>query len=209
MRKRMGIISAAVLGSICAVLVAIGYEATKEDERPTLASISGRTAVNEVKYFTSLEDMTNASDLIVIGRVSEVRDGRTFGREGLDKVAYIVAVLEVEDVIGGHLDGNTVLIDIFAGSSNEAQPLKDAFVGVSGMWFLTDKHSEALRLGLTGELVDREAGLFMLVNSQGLVVRSGDKAATPLNDDSTSLLYRVTNERPFDQIVRETHSIVR
>lgn len=193
------------------LLAAVAFTAFRpsSDADPSLQAFGQSAGINEVKHFTTLDELPSNSDLIVTGRVKEIRDGRVFGRTGLDQVAYVVAEVEVDQWLSGDVQSPTVLVEFFAGPVGQRAYLKEALKGVAGTWFLTNKHSEAIRLGLTGELVSREAGLYMLVSSQGLILDDGGNASTPLAEDEDSPVHRATNNREYADFLAEVRALAK
>lgn len=176
------VLSGAVLGLLAAGLVLL-YRAPAA-EHSELHQFSN-SSVNEVNHLRDLAAITLHSDVVIRGLVREVRPGAEFGRDGIDRVHYAVLSVEVSSVVsaprpGVAARGDIIEVDFFLGGSSDVSSLREAFLGVDGLWFLLDKEAEARRLGLTGAAAERDRGLYMLTNSQGLVVESEGKTHAPL-----------------------------
>jgi hypothetical protein len=154
--------------------------------------------------------------LVVLGVITGVEPGREYGRVGIDRVYTAVASLRITAVVSSgmdesHREGDVVKIDFFLGANPDVGAFGESIRGGSGLWFLLDKALEAERLGLEGDLVEQERGLFMLSSSQGLVIESVGEAALPLAERSfdNTALFDAIEGRSLQEVVAHVRQIPR
>jgi hypothetical protein len=179
----------------------------------TSPDVLGASAINEVSLFTTLEGMVAGSDLIVTGQIRSVGPGAEFGRPGIDRVYYAIAELEVTDVLGGKLppgsDARVVNVNFFMGGQADVSALAEKMVGVAGIWFLTDNAAETRRAGGDESELERYAGLYRLVSSQGLVADFDGEAWNAFGErlEPIQELFLATDGKDFDTVVEMVRNV--
>jgi hypothetical protein len=168
---------------------------------PTTAVATDAVEVtSDAPAYASLQELVDASDLIVRGRITAAERGRWFGEPGEGRIESRLLTLDVEDVLRGSPKGevSSLLVEE-EGWTEDGRPLViDGAVpsqkGDEGIWFLTD----------TG---DETTGSWIVVNAQGRYLVGSDgrlegaKGADPLVEDLTSgsldeLEARISRTRP-------------
>lgn len=129
---------------------------------------------SDAPAYGSLQELVDASDLIVRGRVADAERGRWFGDPGSTaRIQSRLLTLDVEDVLHGSPRGEagSVLVEE-EGWTEDGHPLvidgaEPSQEGDEGIWFLVD----------TG---DETTGAWIVVNAQGryLVGPDGLEGAT-------------------------------
>lgn len=203
-----------IMGTLVAVLLAgVGRGDSQSGEPFGLGAFSLPSG-NEVYHFATLAELTAASDLVVLGTVTDVVAGAEFGRADIDRVYYAVATLRVADVVvraptAAPPRDRVLYVDFFLGGNSDIDSFAEALRGTEGMWFLKDKAADAERLGLTGHLVDRDRGLHMLAGSQGLVIERDGKTVLPLAEPSFDdvQLFEATMGRALGDVVADVRSL--
>lgn len=209
-RSRRFLLATAVsLAILSAVFVATSGRATRT---PLDASSHfwGMLAIDtlEAEHYESLVSMTGGSETVVLGRITDVRATRSFGGpEDAEQIRLAALEVSILKVLHGQLKSEQQTIDVevtLPGGRTVAQ-LKDAIPAEEALFFLRNKGTEAIALGMTVDQVKAEVPYYRLVSSQGLI-RSIAGAAIPPDgpDDAFSADLRGT---PFDSVQEQVAGI--
>ncbi|WP_421120821.1 hypothetical protein ACE2AJ_05855 [Aquihabitans daechungensis] len=147
---------------------------------------------SDAPTFTSLEQLVDASDLIVRGRVADTQRGRWFGDGATSaRIQSRLVTLDVEDVLAGEVPSgelDTLLLEEEGWLEDGAPLVVDgaapSAVGDEGIWFLVDPG-------------DDTTDALIVVNAQGRYLVDGDHLAGAAGDDD---LVAELSERSEDQL---------
>jgi len=160
-------------------------------------SFGGGVEAIEVEDVPTLEAMVAGSDAVVVGRVTRVAAGRTFG--AADPLHYAAATLQVESLVAGKLpaDGRdlTLEIPLFGGPGELAD--YRAALPIHGLFFLRNKGTSAAAAGLTADQQRVEAAYYRLMTFDALILDVHGRAATV---DARRFLAALSGV-PFDDAV--------
>lgn len=152
--------------AVAVIAGAVTLARSSDDERSAPASPTTTVPADAVEVtsdapvFSTLQELVDASDLIVRGRITDAERGRWFGEPGAGRIESRLLTLDVEEVLAGSPEGETSsLLVEEEGWTEDGHPLViDGAVpsqeGDEGIWFLVD----------TG---DRTTGAWIVVNAQG------------------------------------------
>jgi hypothetical protein len=149
-----------------------------------------RVQGTDMEWFDSVEDMADASDVVVVGKIAEFAPGRSFEipDPAAGPVQFLDVTIEVDEVLSGELPaGETVVVE-FAPPllSAEEDPYDmdelNALVDQGELvLFLRDKGTSIGGV----EPLPEEEGLLRLVNSYALVTETDEAPAdVPLVEEA-------------------------
>ena len=120
----------------------------------------------EAERFSSLRDLTLASDAIVRGTIVAVQPGRTFGDPGGRPLHYAAATIQIDEVLAGGLTDPdvaalTLEIPLFDGIDSIGSI--EASVGSEGAFLLRNKGASARAAGLPAADQLEDAAYYRLV----------------------------------------------
>ena len=134
---------------------------------------------SEVEQYEGLEQMAAASDVVVLGRVTEVSAGRVLGdpaegfpnpEEGL--AHYVNLRIEIDDVLAGSLPPDhmrSLILEMMTATPGEGDSMVKSLPTEQGIYFLRNKGIEARQLGQSGAAADAESTYYRLVIIDGLL----------------------------------------
>ena len=160
----------------------------------------------EAEHYRSLDDMTASADLVVVGRIAEVAEGRVFVDAGTgDAAYYALATLVIEQHVSGDTEpaeeATSIDLELFMTTPDLLEGLRATHPGERSLFFLRDKYVEATFLELPPELRDAEAGYYRLVSTQGLL-RDWDRVVEPPVGAEDQFLLDLAGS-DFDTLVAE------
>lgn len=182
-----------------------GYRASRSDlfwDRLWFEGASG-------PHYDSVEELESASDVVILGRITTVEEGRVFGDPHPDNpnpkeelVAYVTAIVEVDSVLAGALeDSNAKSIRL-----ELPMPRQDALSDLVGngpdepaVFFVFNAGRSAAMQGRSAEVQEREREYYALVGF-GAVVRNLDGKASPVDAPEMDFLKAFESES-FDRFV--------
>ncbi|MCU1368858.1 MAG: hypothetical protein JWO77_52 [Ilumatobacteraceae bacterium] len=166
---------------------------------PTEVAADAVEVTSDAPAYTSLQELVDASDLVVRGRITAAERGRWFGEPGAGRIQSRLLTLDVDEILSGSPEGEVASLLVEEGGwTEDGRPLViDGAVpsqeGDEGIWFLT----------ATG---DETTGAWIVVNAQGRYRvgedgLEGAKGGDPLVADLTSgslddLEARISRTRP-------------
>ena len=162
-----------------------------------------RVRATSIYDFSSLEEMSAASDVVVEADVIAVERGRLVGEPDEGGVISRIVTLAVDRVISGVIGGvisgdpaggvSTVIVEeegwLPDGTPIIVDDVEPSAVGDHGVWFL-DALDDADRADLPAYLV---------INSQGRMLERDDRVE---GGDQTDPLVREVQQRSFDELIR-------
>ena len=158
-----------------------------------------RVRATSVYDFSSLEEMSEASDLVVEAEVIAVERGRLVGEPDEGGVISRIVTLDVDRVISGVISGDpaagasTVIVEeegwLPDGTPLIVDDVEPSAVGDHGVWFL-DALDDADRADLPAYLV---------INSQGRLLERDDRV---VGGDQTDPLVLAIQRGSFDELIR-------
>jgi hypothetical protein len=149
----------------------------------------------EVEQVPTLAAMVDSSDAVVVGRITAVVPGRSFG--GAEKLHYAAATLEVESVLGGAVREGALTLEIplFAGLG-ELDNLRAA-LPLRGLFFLRNKGTSAAIAGAPAARQHEEAAFYRLMTFDAVILDWGGRATV---GEGRAYLAPLAG-RPFDEAV--------
>ena len=160
----------------------------------------------ESEWYKSIERMFHGAELVVTGRMTEVRNSRTYGTAA-DAAVVRLAVIDVriEHAYKGSLDGaESIQLEVTLPAGASASWLDSNIDTSPAIFFLRSKGTEARSLGWSEALAAVEDRYFRLVSSQGLI-RLIDGVAYPPIDAEDAFLIAVTG-RSLEFVERQMTS---
>lgn len=160
-----------------------------------------RVRATSVYDFSTLEEMTAASDLVVEAEVVAVERGRLVGEPDEGGVISRIVTLAVADVISGDpgADPSTIIVEeegwLPDGTPLIVDDVEPSAVGDRGVWFL-DALDDADRADLPGYLV---------INSQGRLLERNHRV---VGGDQTDPLVLAIQRGSFDELIRALEATV-
>ena len=154
-----------------------------------------RVQATSVYDFSSLEEMSAASDLVVEAEVIAVERGRLVGEPDEGGVISRIVTLSVSDVITGDpsAGASTVIVEeegwLPDGTPLIVDDVEPSAVGDHGVWFL-DALDDAGGADLPAYLV---------INSQGRLLERDDRV---VGGDQTDPLVLAVQRGSFDDLIR-------
>jgi hypothetical protein len=165
-----GFLALAVLG------VAVIWWQTARDATSTAASASAAIEpravfvdAESIYQFDTLAEMAEVSDLVVEGRVVDVTRGRTIGQPGDSAITSRIVTISVDATFPETTDAPATVLVEEEGWLSDGSPLvvngvSPSEIGDSGIWFLD-------------ELGDPELPAYLVINSQGRFLHTGDEVS--------------------------------
>ncbi len=191
----------AVVAGMSVLVTACGPDASTNRDWTWWDSYAGGGAAFEVERFSTLEEMTEAADVVLEGAISDVVPGRSIpGLPADDRVGYALVTIQVDRVIrrsDADLPGEYRVEFLVTG--DDWNTIRDSMIGTQGLFFLRNKGEEARRLGLPDHVVDAERPYFRLVSSQGLILDRSGTAFVPMGDPDDALV-RSLSGGPYPHI---------
>jgi hypothetical protein len=143
-------------------------------------------SAKEVEHYPDLARMAQASDLVVLGAISEIVAGRVIDDgTGAGRLLFVEFHVDVAEPLKG--SGDVVVVEMPMFLANGADPMRvvaelDAQKGSERqLLFLRDKGAPGIPGGN-----DAEKGRLRLVNGSGLLVDRNGQASLALRDESDS-----------------------
>lgn len=150
-----------------------------------LGTPTGPIHALETGAATSIEELIQASEAVVHGRIAAVEAGRVFGPDArpLHYAAVVVQVIELlgGDLAGDHSSSLTLEVPLFDGPGALAG-LRDATVGSERVLFLRNKGASAADAGMSEQARDADAGFYRLTSMASEIVDLDGAAAVPASD---------------------------
>lgn len=140
---------------------------------------------SEAEHYEALSDITQASDRVVVAKIESIELGRQVGESY--PISYTVLNLRVLRTLRGPT-AELVKLEIILPSVDKLEELKSSQPEEESVFFLRDKGSEALRLGLSAEEVRVEQGSYRLVSSQGVLRNLNGQVGIPIASEDSFLL---------------------
>ena len=132
----------------------------------------------EVEHVPSLAAMVTGSDVVVVGRVTAIAAGRTFGNA--DPLHYAAVTVEVESIVAGSLrptDGTALTLEVpLFGGVGELREMRAA-LPTRGLFFLRNKGTSAAAAGLSSAQQRGEAGFYRLMTFDAAILDRAGRAA--------------------------------
>jgi hypothetical protein len=152
-----------------------------------------RRVVYNYRPFASETEMSGASDLVVKGRIVDVRRGRTLGRpHGVRGGQHtFVAEFETSSVVKGSLEGNRVFVEFLRSFPTTVEEVRAEIPDHLMSLYLLDvsKYLQHPNPEKRRQVFDEGAGLpsketplYALNTPQGMVVETPQGMAQPLTD---------------------------
>lgn len=131
--------------------------------------------VREKFSFDTVADMATTSDLVIVGTVQQMRDGRVVGDPG-GEIFFVEAIVTVDQVVSGN-ERQTSLDTLVV----EFDPTPVQIPGVVEGFPPFDPAEDWWQLGSTDLMFLRNAGngRYQLISSQGLYLVEDDQRLTP------------------------------
>jgi len=171
MRRRLGRWAPAV--AIVVVAGVAGVLRLSGDDEPDPEAVQSSAAV-----FETLDDLVAASDLVVVGTITDVADGRTITSPGDPGAGIRTRLVELDVTDALHGDAPDPLVVEEANAFADGAPIvldgmTELHDGDTAIWFLVAGGSDAMPY-------------YAVVNSQGRFQIMGD-SLTASGDDALSL----------------------
>ncbi|HEX5038727.1 MAG TPA: hypothetical protein VFW95_01150 [Candidatus Limnocylindria bacterium] len=172
------------------------------DASPTgarlLPPFGGAVEALEIERVPTLAAMVAASDAVVVGRLTAVTLGRSFGAD--DPLHYAAATLEVESLLAGALPSAdvaalTLEIPLFGGIG-ELDTYRAA-LPQRGLFFLRNKGTSAAAVGMSAAFQREEAAFYRLMTFDAAVL---DDHGLAMVGDARNYLAALSG-MPFDVAV--------
>ena len=121
----------------------------------------------ESERYSSLAELTSASDVIVRGTVVAVREGRTFGDPTGTPLHYAAATIRIAEILGGTLEAPdafelTLEIPLFDGPDSLGST-ESSLLGSEGIFLLRNKGESARAAGLPAAEQIADTAFYRLV----------------------------------------------
>jgi hypothetical protein len=202
---RLAVMTALVLSSVSVMTLM----SRSEDKASDAQRFYGLLAFNgrEAEHYETVEEMAANSEVVVLGRLAWVADGRSYGDPEHDAsvVQFASVGLEVHEVLAGQprMPGQDLVVEFLIPSGKVGViDLKETMPAEEAIFFLRNKGSEVARWGWAEDAVAVEAGFYRLVSTQG-VVRNVDGRASHTSLDTDPVRLR---QSVFDDVVATLRS---
>ncbi|HEX2767573.1 MAG TPA: hypothetical protein VHR55_13160 [Candidatus Limnocylindria bacterium] len=122
------------------------------------AMASGMIEATGVPAPRTLGQLVAGSDVVLVGRITDVEPGRAFGPPGR-QLTYAAVSVGVTRLVGGSLlDGTTLVVEVplFDGPAS-IDRLRDGLVGSTRLLFLRNKGESARAAGMSAEAIEADA----------------------------------------------------
>jgi hypothetical protein len=175
-------------GGVAAALLA-------RESEPAIVRAPIDVQAQSVFAFATIGEMTLASDLVVVGSVATISDGRLVGSPDGAAVRSQFTTVAVEQVLAGVAPAAVVIEEEAAladGTPITINGVAPSEVGDRAVWFLDQ---------LEGE----ESPVYLVINSQGRVIDEGGRA---VGGDQRDALVQVIQQLNFDAVVAEVCAAV-
>jgi hypothetical protein len=173
--------------------VAAAVLARQTDPTPVRAPLD--VQAQSIFAFTTIGEMTAASDLVVVGSVAAVAEGRLIGSPGGTSVRSQFTTITVQRVLAGVAPAAVVIEEEAAladGTPITVNGVAPSEVGDRAVWFLDQ---------LEGE----ESPVYLVINSQGRVLDEGGRA---VGGDQRDALVQAIQRLGFDAVIAEVCAAV-
>jgi hypothetical protein len=129
-----------------------------------------RVTGSPVEHYDDLVDLARSSDTVVLGRISGVEPGRTFGSEDSGFVHYASAIVVIDETIASSIPLDDMLVlELMVGGGGERLVLDPREVpDEQVLLFLRNKGREASMLGWSAQAQRQEAQYFRRAVSEGV-----------------------------------------
>jgi hypothetical protein len=158
---------------------------------------------SEVESYDSLRSMTAAADVVVVGHIADIREGRSFGSETDGFVYYPQATLKVDRVLAGSPlagDETELLLEFATLEPPEMGVLRASLIDISGVFFLRNKGVSAAMAGQPEGRQAIEADYYRVLCSNGWLLPQGDRMVLPLAWEDSALVAELSGRKPTDVI---------
>lgn len=149
---------------------------------------------SDAPAYGTLQELIDASDLVVTGRITDAERGRWFGEPGAGRIQSRLLTLDVDQVLAGTPRGETATLLVEEeGWTEDGEPLVidgavPSQVGDEGIWFLAD----------TG---DDTTGSWIVVNAQGRYLAGSDGSLRGAEGDDP--LVAELSAKTYDELEAE------
>jgi hypothetical protein len=160
-------------------------------------------------HFDSMEEMQAASDVVVLGTIIQVEEGRIFGDPHPDNphpeeelVAYVTATIEIDRVLVGSLEdpgAARIRLELPMPRQDAVRELVGDGPAEPAVFFVFNAGRLAAAQGRPLEIQEIEREYYALV-AFGAVVRNFDGKAAPIDAPEMEFLKAFESE-PFDRFV--------
>lgn len=205
----MALVFAAVLGSV--LTIQLRSERDRTDRFWNLLDVEG----TQYTRFSSLDDMTNAATVVLVGRITDVQPGRVIvgdpeaGERG--KAYYLAASLQVEEVVHGSLLGahdRAITVELFAPSVDAVPLVLETAPRERGLFFLLNKAKHPATEGLAPAERAQEAAYYEIMGDQALLRDVDDRATLAAAVDAPDFVLALEG-RSFSAVVDEVRALQR
>lgn len=196
------VLAVAVVLFVAPILVTSLTHSASIDRARTWQSMTIANA-REAENFISVADTARAADAVVLGEITEVREGRVLGDEGGDKVYVPRTTLRIDKLLSGDLpaaDRLSLQLEFATLEQPNLEVLRKYLVGTAGLFFLRNKGRDAVIAGQDVRVQEAESPFYRLVNSTGMVVDTADGSWLPLAWERTSVTDEIQS-RSFGELV--------
>lgn len=200
------LIQSAVVGLV--VVTSTSQAGPTRDPWTFWGPIDGYLGV-EAEHYRDFGRMRDAADAVVLGRITDVKQGRAWlaekgPTEDFDRrVVYANVEVEVERILHGELlgDSKSLVIEFAIQNERRLPLLRDAIPAQRGVFFLREKGAEAQGLGFLGDDVKAEIGRYRLVNGAGVAHDNGTEVWVRPDRDEPGI--QAWAGRPFKDLLTD------
>jgi hypothetical protein len=141
------------------------------------------TGASQIETARSLPQLIATADAVVLGRVTAVEPGRSFGSDSY-RLHYAAVSVRVDEILAGGVDGSrTVVLELpLFGGAERLADVRDEMVGTQRLLFLRNKGTSARVAGLPVAAQRAEAAYHRLVSFGSEIVRLDGLALVPPDD---------------------------
>lgn len=169
----------------------------------TAAAAGGTLEATSGQQPTSLGELVDAADAVVLGRVTAVEPGRVFDPDG-DPFHYASATVRVDAVVAGDLPAEHVRslvleVPLFGGA-DAIDAVRETLLDGERLLFLRNKGQSARDAGMSASAQRADAAFYGLVTFGSEIVERDGLAIVPPEDGSP---LRRLDGRPFEAVVTE------
>jgi hypothetical protein len=167
----------------------------------------------QYQWFESLEDMSAASSVVIVGRIVSVTDGRVFNPEPeygeRGKVYYLAATVEVESVLHGSLaraGARSITVELFAPNVAAIPLIKESTPSETSIFFLLNKAVHPATAGLSRQDRASEAQYYEIMGEQAHLEDVSDKVSVSSAIGPDEFPQGLAG-RPFADLVAEIRAL--
>lgn len=149
---------------------------------------SALSAQQDYTYFNTLREMSEISDVSIIGQIVDIKDGRVLGGKKGEPGTVSTFLLEVEvlEVVRGELAKDSkkrVDVEIISSGDFSAEELDDLIPGQDVLLLLQDmaKQPQPEKFDDSGVDRDPDKKLYTIPTPKALFIETSDDVITPLD----------------------------